>query len=354
MVPFVVGLGDREERRDGAALYDPHTVVVEAPLDVLRTAEVRLDPSADSHQLQGPLIGEHRLRLSVRFDGFRACTAPRQRVDGHALGRDRAVDDLPLPHPVHVRIDGAGHEGLAEGERRLHSGDLAVTGDGVGGEQDAGRQRQDHLLHDHSHLDTPMVDAVPHAVGHCPLGEQRRPAPADVLEDGGKPHDVEVRVVLPGEGSRREVLCGRARSHRVRGRPGEPKHRVRDHTGHVVGHADLFDPATDLRCQRSQSFPVLRLEVLQLVELHVDRRHVGRDPPIGGRRDAEADGHANAVDAGQLRQLGCLAADGGHRCPLDVVQRHHVPLADHEDRLSLSLGVPSGATGRALLSIDLN
>jgi hypothetical protein len=44
-----------------------------------------------------------------------------------------------------------------------------------------------------------VVEAVPQAVGHGPLGEQRGPAPADVLEDRRRPHDVQVRVLLANE-----------------------------------------------------------------------------------------------------------------------------------------------------------
>ncbi len=59
--------------------------------------------------------------------------------------------------------------------------------------------REDHPLHDHGHVDRTVVDAVPLAVGHGPLGEQRGPAPADVLEDRRRPHDVQIRVLLAGE-----------------------------------------------------------------------------------------------------------------------------------------------------------
>jgi hypothetical protein len=59
--------------------------------------------------------------------------------------------------------------------------------------------REDHLLHDHGHVDLPVIEAVAQAVGHGALGEQRGPAPADVLDDRGGPDDVEVRVLLPRE-----------------------------------------------------------------------------------------------------------------------------------------------------------
>src|SRR4028119_695334 len=44
---------------------------------------------------------------------------------------------------------------------------------GGGRERDAGRLREDHLLHDYGHVDLPVVQAVAQAVGHGPLGEER-------------------------------------------------------------------------------------------------------------------------------------------------------------------------------------
>jgi hypothetical protein len=32
--------------------------------------------------------------------------------------------------------------------------------------------REDHLLHDHGHVDLPVVETVPQAIGHGPLGEE--------------------------------------------------------------------------------------------------------------------------------------------------------------------------------------
>jgi hypothetical protein len=52
--------------------------------------------------------------------------------------------------------------------------------------------REDHLLHDHGHVDRTVVNAVALAIGQGPLGEERGPAPADVLEDRSRAYDVEV------------------------------------------------------------------------------------------------------------------------------------------------------------------
>ena len=50
MVRLVVRLGDREQCRDRPALNDGEIVVDQAPLDVLGTPEVRLDPPAQRRE----------------------------------------------------------------------------------------------------------------------------------------------------------------------------------------------------------------------------------------------------------------------------------------------------------------
>ena len=150
-------------------------------------------------------------------------------------------DDLAVAHLVDVRVHQPGDQRLAEAERGLHGGDLAVRRDRVGGEQHAGRLRDDHPLHDHGHLDLPVVDAVAQAVGHGSLGEQRGPAPADVLENRRRPDDVQERVVLAGEGGRRQVLRRRAGSDGVGGVLAEPGERAGDRRRQVVGDGDRFE-----------------------------------------------------------------------------------------------------------------
>ena len=181
-----------------------------------------------------------------------------------------SVDDLAVAHRVDVRVHQAGDEGLAEAEAGLHGDDLPVARDGVGREQDAGRLREDHLLHDHGHVDLPVVDAVPQAVGHGPLGEERGPAPADVLEDRRRPHDVQVRVLLAREGGRRQVLGRRARSDGVGGVLAEPRERAGDRRRQIVGDGDPFDGPADLRAERADRLPVVRLQARQPIEPFVD------------------------------------------------------------------------------------
>ncbi len=53
----------------------------------------------------------------------------------------------------------------------------------VGRKEYPGRLREDHLLHDHGHLDLPVVDAHAKAVGHRPLGKEGGPTSTDMPED---------------------------------------------------------------------------------------------------------------------------------------------------------------------------
>ena len=78
------------------------------------------------------------------------------------------VDDLAVADLVDVGVHETGDQGLAEAEGRLDGDDLPVGRDGVGREQDTGSLRDDHLLHDHRHVDRPVVDAVPQAVASRP------------------------------------------------------------------------------------------------------------------------------------------------------------------------------------------
>ena len=258
VVLSVAGRGDGEQRGDRPALDDLEAVVDQAPFDVLGAAEVRFDPPAQLREPHDLRIRQRRLLLPLRLDRLFLRPACRRGVDGKPLGGDRLGDDLAVPHLVDVRVHQAGDQGLAEAEAGLHRGDLPVGRDGVGREEDAGRLREDHLLHDDGHVDLPVVEAVPQAVGHGPLGEQRGPAPADVLEDRGRPHDVQVRVLLAREGGRRQVLRRRARSDGVGGLLAETGERAGDRRRQIVGDGDPFEGPADLRAERADRLPVVR------------------------------------------------------------------------------------------------
>ena len=300
MVPLVAGRGDGEQRGDRPALDDLEPVVDQAPFDVLGSAEVRFDPPA---QLSEP----HDLRIGQRW-----------------LGDDGFGDDFTVPHLVDVRVHQAGDQGLAEAEAGLDADVLPVGGDGVGREGDAGRLREDHPLHDHGHLDLAVVEAVPQAVDHGPFGEEGGPAPADVLADRRRPHDVQVAVLLAGEGGGRQVLRRRAGSDGVGGLPAEPGDRAGDRRGQLVGEGDLLQGPAELRAERADRLPVAGVHAGQPVELIVDPGRRGHDPPEGVRRHAKAGRDANALDSPKLAQPRPLSADDRSLRLVDLLETQHV------------------------------
>ena len=202
--------------------------------------------------------------------------------------------------------------------------------------------RDDHPLHDDGHVDLPVVEAVAQAVGHGPLGEQRGPAPADVLEDRRRPHDVQVRVVLAGERGRRQVLRRRARPDGVGGLLAETGERVGDRRRHVVGDGDPLDGPADLRAERADRLPVVRVEARQPIEPIVDRRRLRHDPPEGVRRHAEARRHADALDARELPQVRALAADERDLRPVDLLKVQHHPACSLRRLRRASMGHTRG------------
>ena len=268
----------------------------QAPFDVLGAAEVRFDPPTELREPYDLGVRQCRLVLPVRLDRLFLRPARRRGVNGELLGADRFGDDLAVAHLVDVGVHQAGDQGLTEAEAGLYGGDLPVACDGVGREQDAGRLRENHLLHDHGHLDRTVVDAVSLAVGHGPLGEQRGPAPAYVREDRGWAHDVQVRVLLAGEGGCRQVLCRRAGSDCVGGLLAELGKSAGNHRREIVRDGDPFEGPADLRAAGADRFPVVRVQARQLIEPIVDRRRFRHDPPEGVRCHAKASRHADAFD----------------------------------------------------------
>ena len=252
-------------------------------------------------------------------------SAPGPRVDGEPFGGDGLGDDVTAAHLIDVRVHQARDQGLAETEAGLDGDDLAVGGDRVGREDDPGRLREDHLLDDHRHLRLPVVEAAPQPVGHRPLGEQRGPAPADVREDLGRADDVQVGVLLSGEGGRRQVLRRRAGSDGVGRLAAKPVDRAGDRRRQVVGDDDPLDDPADLGAERGDHLPVVGVQPRQPAERLIDqRRRRGHDPPERVRRHAEASRNANALDPPELAQVRALAPDKRALRLVDLVEAQHV------------------------------
>jgi hypothetical protein len=112
-------------------------------------------------------------------------------------------------------------------------------------------------LHDHGHAHITVIDAVAGPVDDGAVGEQRRPAAADVVEDGVGADDVEVAVVLAGERRRGEVFGCRTRANGERNPITEPMHGGSDRRLDLVWDVDVCDVVANLSAYRADRRPVV-------------------------------------------------------------------------------------------------
>ena len=149
-------------------------------------------------------------RLGVVRDPPPACAGPRPPRPGSLANRALLVED------VVVGRDQPGHHGLAQPGAGVDDDLAALAGDRVGREHHAGELGVDHPLDDDRHPCGCRLDLLAAAVGDGPLGPQRRPAAAYGVEHRVVADDVEVGVLLAGEGGAGKVLRGRAGADRDR------------------------------------------------------------------------------------------------------------------------------------------
>ena len=111
----------------------------------------------------------------------------------------------------------------------------------VDGEHHPGHRGVDHPLHHDGEPGLGVVDPVTDAVHDSPVGPERRPAPMDRVEDGVRPDDAQIGVLLTGEAGERKILGGRrgADGHR---RFAQGPIRGGDRVRHVRGHGRGQDP----------------------------------------------------------------------------------------------------------------
>ena len=171
VIASVLSGGNGEQRGDGPALDDVEVTVGQTPLDVLGVTEVLLDLPSQLGEPHGMGICQHGLLLPLSVDHLFLRATGRQAMNSQSLHAHRPGHDCAVADFVDVRVHEASDERLAETESCLHGDNPPVRGDGVGREQDTGRLREHHVLHDHAHLDRPVVEPVRQSIGHGPLGE---------------------------------------------------------------------------------------------------------------------------------------------------------------------------------------
>ena len=261
--------------------------------------------------------------LPIRLDLHLLRPSCRGSDDGDPLGGDRFGHEVAVADGVDVWAHVTGDDRVTEPEAGLHDGELPVGRDRVGREQDAGRLWEDHLLHDHGHAGPAVVDAVVQPVGHSTLGEQGGPAPADVCENGRRTHDVQVCVLLAGEGDRWGVLCGRTGSDSACRVLAEPGDGLRDRGRQLARYLDRFDDSADVGTDRPDRFPVGRAEERKMVQLCVEQRRLRHHLLEGIRGYTETGRDADAIDtARQLTEACPLTADERDLRLVDIPEIH--------------------------------
>lgn len=325
VVPAVVRGRHGVERGDGAALQHVQAVVGQGPLDVLRLAVVRLDPPAQALQTQDLGVGELLDALSFRLDRLLQGAAAGGGAQFLRLHGDRPADDPPAPDPVVVGVDQPRDERLPEAEPGVDRDHVPVAGDRVSGEHDARRVGEDHLLDHHRQPHGAVLEAVPDPVGHRPVGEQRRPAPPHAVDHRGGAADVEVGVLLPGEGAGGQVLGGRAGTHRARHAVAARLLQVPgDLAPDLLRHAQPLDDGTQPRRGDGDRLAVVRPQPGQPVDQRPGVRVLLHDLPVGLGGDAEPVRDLDAADGRQLPEVGALASGQGEPLPAHLAEPEHV------------------------------
>ena len=220
-----------------------------------------------------PAVGRTAVRLSPS----------RTRQDPTRAG----VDGKP------VRVDRAGDHRLPQAGAGVDHRLPPPAGHRVGGEQHPRGGRVHHPLHHHREPDLPVVDAGRGAVGDRPIRPQRRPAPADRLDDPVRPDHVQIGVLLAGEAGVGQVLRGRRGPHR---------------DGHVLAQREVAVPNSrrdiggHLSSQQHGAGPHRQLGPVAPADQLVHRTG---DRPIGLGGDDEPVGHREprADQLAEIRRL---------------------------------------------------
>jgi hypothetical protein len=103
----------------------------------------------------------------------------------------------------------------------------------------------------------------------------------------------------------------------------ETGERAGDRRRQIVGDGDPFEGFADLTAERTDRFPVVRVQARQPIEPIVERWRFPHDPPEGVRRHAEARRHADAFDSRKLPQVRALAADDRGLRLVDLLKTQH-------------------------------
>src|SRR5262249_24016344 len=99
-----------------------------------------------------------------------------------------------------------------------------------------------------------------------------------------------------------------------------------DRRGEIVRNGDRLKDPADLRADRADRHPVVRIQARQLIEPIVDRRYLRHDPAERRRGHAEASRHVDAVDPGEPTQARGLATNERDLRLVNLVETQHILL----------------------------
>ena len=159
------------------------------------------DLPAQARQLGGLPVVEHG-RAAAGFRHRLLCGARFGPHGHHALLGGFAAQHAAcgLVHDERVGRHQPAHNGFAQAPGGGEHGLVAAAGDGVGGEQDAGRVGQYQGLHYHRQCDGVLVNVVLQAIADGARCPQAGPALFDGGQHGLGAADVKVSLLLAGKG----------------------------------------------------------------------------------------------------------------------------------------------------------
>lgn len=180
-------------------------MLVDGPLDVLRSTEVRLNVQQETGELARETFAQRRVRL---FD-LLLTNRSRAQLDRESRGRDLSR-----------------HEPLSHALARLDEPVLFAAGQRMNAERDARHARLDHALHEHREPRCVGIEPVLVQVREHARSVRRISALLDARDEVVDRRDVQIRLVLPSERRSCEVFENSARPHRDR-KPSDPIDRLR-------------------------------------------------------------------------------------------------------------------------------
>ena len=262
-----------------------------------------LDGQAPCRELQDIVVGKHEARAIHLARHHGACHAGTGLAVDHLalLGAQPLFDDRPafalaqqrLEYHELVRIHVSLDHAFAEAPGTVDPYHVAEARLGIEREHDAGRAeiRAHHALY--AHRERRVVVAVPAcvAIGHDPVGEQRRVASLAGIDDGTLARDIEEGIELAGETRVGKILRGRARAHRDVGATERPVgfgYLARDRDRHVGFHDGIPDRRAGLRQAHLLGGEARKAAADQDIETGIAQEHaIG----LHGDRETRRHGH---------------------------------------------------------------